>query len=90
LTEVFLIALAFIETFDFVLLRAAAFCAAALFAFGRLGLAAAVRFLVTAFDDERRASAREEERLKLLVTALMGLRFKELCGPSAPQVAVAE
>jgi hypothetical protein len=71
LTAVFLVALAFEATLDFTLLRAAGFCATALFAFGRLVFAVLARRLATAFDDARRATVREVERLRLLLTALI-------------------
>jgi hypothetical protein len=40
-------------------------------AFGRLGFAVEARLLATDLDDARLATARDVERLKLLVTALI-------------------
>ena len=71
LTATFLLGFLFRDTFAFALLRGAAFSATALFAFGRLVLAVVARLFVTDFADERRATARDVERLRLLVTALI-------------------
>ena len=71
LTATFLLDLVLTEGFAFGVLRATAFPATALFAFGRLAFAGVTRFLVTDFDDARRATARDVERLRLFVTALI-------------------
>jgi hypothetical protein len=77
LTAVFLLALLLKETFALLVLRAAAFCATALFAFGRATLGVDVRRLAADFGEDRWADARDVERLKPLVTALISmLRLK--------------
>ena len=50
---------------------AVAFLATALLAFGRTDLGAAARLFAAGFGEERRATVRDAERLKLLVTALI-------------------
>jgi len=71
--------------------RAVAVLASALFAFGRAVFAAAVRLLAADLLVGRRATAREVERRKPLVTALISkVMVKGQCGPDAPEVAVAE
>jgi len=63
----------------------------ALFAFGRAVFAAVTRLLAVDLGVGRRAIAREVERLKPLVTALISkVMVKGQCGPDAPEVAVAE
>ena len=59
------------ETLAFGALRPAAFWPTALFAFGRLIFALLARPFTADFDDERRAAARDVERLRPLVTALI-------------------
>lgn len=77
LTATFLVTLLFsaslvlTETLAFVTLRVAAFFATARFAFARTVFGAAVRRFAVDFGEARRAIARDEERLKLLVTALI-------------------
>ena len=59
------------ETFGLLGFRAVAFLATALLAFGRTDLGAAARLFAAGFGEERRATVRDAERLKLLVTALI-------------------
>jgi hypothetical protein len=102
LTAVFLLVLVFAEIFAFAALRDTVFCTTALFAFGRVVLAAVVgRFFAVDFGearcvaedlgDERRTVAREVERLRPLVTALIWLKVERAyAASSAPEVAAAE
>lgn len=71
LTATFFVCLPFVVTFDFVDFRDAVFFAMARVAFGR-DFEAVTRLLAVALGAERRATAREPERLKLLVAALIG------------------
>ena len=78
LTAAFLVDLLFKETlafgkeaFGFLVFRAVAFFATALLAFGRAVFGGGTRRFAAAFGEERRATARDVERLKLLVTALI-------------------
>jgi hypothetical protein len=81
LITVFLLALLFKETFALLVLRAGAFCAIALLAFGRAVLGVAARRLAADLGADRRAGARDVERLRPLVTALMSkLRLKGQMG----------
>jgi hypothetical protein len=74
---VFLLDLLFAATFTLLVLRAAAFCATALFAFGRAVFGFAAGRLDADLGEDRRAAARDVERRKLLVTALISkLRLK--------------
>jgi hypothetical protein len=70
-TLLFSATLVFKETFAFAILRVVVFFATARFAFGRALFGAAVRRFAVDFGEARRAIARDEERLKLLVTALI-------------------
>lgn len=63
--------LVFKETLAFVTLRVVVFFATARFAFGRAGFETAVRRFAVDFGEARRVIARDEERLKLLVAALI-------------------
>ena len=79
LTDAFLVLLLFTGTFAFAVFRVAAFCTTARFAFGRLLFGLAARAFAPDFaadlgadlGDERRATARDVERLRPLVTALI-------------------
>ena len=71
LTAVFLVGLLFNETFALPVLRAAAFCGTALFALGREAFGAVARRLAADFGEDREVAARDGERLKPLVTALI-------------------
>ena len=83
LTAVFFVTLflgatrAFEATLTFCGFRAAIFFATALLAFGRTVLGAGVRLFAAAFGEERRATAREVERLKLFVAALISKVMNE-------------
>jgi hypothetical protein len=91
LTMDLVLALLFKETFALLLFRAAAFCATALFAFGRAAFGAAVPRLAADLGEVRWAATRDGERLNPLVTALISkLGLKGKCGHSALEVAVAE
>ena len=68
---------AFEAAFTFSGFRAATFFATALLAFGRTVLGAGVRLFAAAFGEERRATAREVERLKLFVAALISKVLNE-------------
>lgn len=57
--------------FAFTAFRATVFLATALFAFGRAALALVTRFFAAVFGEERRAAARDVERLKLFGAALI-------------------
>ena len=61
----------FEATLTFCVFRAATLFATALLAFGRAVLGAGVRLFAADFGEERRATAREVERLRLFVTALI-------------------
>ena len=79
LAAVFLLALLFKETFALAVLRAGAFCAIALFAFGRAVFGGATRRLAADLGEDLWVVARDVERLKPLVTALISkLRLKGL------------
>jgi len=71
LTAAFFVTLLFAETFALLVLRDAAFCATARFAFGRAVFRLEDRRLTTDLGDDRRAAARDVERLRPLVTALI-------------------
>ncbi len=71
LTAAFFVTFFLTETLAFAVLRPADFWTTALFAFGRLIFAFVGRAFTADFDDERRATARDVERLRPLVTALM-------------------
>jgi hypothetical protein len=71
LTATFLVDLLREGSFDFTLLRDDAFCATALLAFGRDFAAVVDRLFAADLGDERRATARDVERLRPLVTALI-------------------
>ena len=73
LTAAFFVTLLFGETLAFEVLRVEAFCATARFAFGRAALGFAARVLAADFADDRRATARDVERLRPLVTALISV-----------------
>ena len=91
LTATFFVDLGLTDVFTFDVFRAGALLATALFAFGRAVLAVATRLLAVDLGVGRRATAREVERLKPLVTALISkVMVKGQCGPDAPEVAVAE
>ena len=91
LTASFFVDLGLAEVFPFDVFRAGAPLATALFAFGRAVFAAAARLLAVDLGVGRRATAREVERLKPLVTALISkVMVKGQCGPDTPEVAVAE
>jgi len=91
LTATFFVDLGLAEVFTFDVFRAGALLATALFAFGRADFAAAARLLAADLGVGRRATAREVERLKPLVTALISkVMVKGQCGPDTPEVAVAE
>jgi hypothetical protein len=91
LTATFFVDLGLTEVFTFDVFRAEALLATALFAFGRAVFAAAARLLAADLGVGRRATVREVERLKPLVTALISkVMVKGQCGPDAPEVAVAE
>ncbi len=73
----FFVGLLFKATFALVVLRAPAFCAIALFALGRAILAVTVRRFAADLGDDLPVAARDVERLKPLVTALISkLRLK--------------
>ena len=61
----------FETTLAFRVFRAATFFATALLALGRAVLGAGVRPFAADFGEERRATVREVERLRLFVTALI-------------------
>jgi len=91
LTATFFVDLGLTEVFTFAVFRGGALLATARFAFGRAVFAAAARLLAADLGVGRRATAREVERLKPLVTALISkVMVKGQCGPDAPEVAVAE
>ena len=91
LTAIFFVDFDLTEVFAFEIFRAGALLATALFAFGRAVFAAAARLLAVDLGVGRRATVREVERLKPLVTALISkVMVKGQCGPDAPEVAVAE
>jgi hypothetical protein len=71
LTAIFLVALLREGSFVYTVLRDEAFCATALLAFGREFTAVVDLLLAADFGDERRATARDVERLRPLVTALI-------------------
>ena len=71
LAIIFLEGLLFKETLALAVLRDVAFSATALFAFGRLAFALSVRLLAADLGEDRWAAARDVERLRPLVTALM-------------------
>jgi hypothetical protein len=71
LAAAFFVGLPLEEGFAFAVLRETAFWATALLALGRGVLGLAVRFFAAVFGDERRAAARDAERLKVFVTALI-------------------
>jgi len=70
-TLFFGIARAFDATLTFCVFRAATFFTTALPALGRAVFDAGVRPFAADFGEDRRATVREVERLKLLVTALI-------------------
>lgn len=87
----FLAGLVFNLTFVLIVLRAAAFCGTARLAFGRAVLSAVARRLAAGLGEARLATARDVERLKPLVTALISkLWLQGKCGQSTREVAVAE
>jgi hypothetical protein len=91
LTAGFFVDLDLTEVLTFDVFRAGALLATALFAFGRTVFAAATRLLAVDLGVGRRATVREVERLKPLVTALISkVMVKGQCGPDVPEVAVAE
>jgi hypothetical protein len=91
LTATFFVDLGLTEVFALEDFRAGALLATALFALGRAVFAAAARLLAADLGVGRRATVREVERLKPLVTALISkVMVKGQCGPDAPEVAVAE
>ena len=91
LTATFFVDLGLTAVFAFDVFRAGALLATALFAFGRTVFAAATRLFAVDLGVGRRATVREVERLKPLVTALISkVMVKGQCGPDAPEVAVAE
>lgn len=91
LTASFFVDLRLTEVFALDVFRAGALLATALLAFGRAVFAAATRLLAVDLGVGRRATVREVERLKPLVTALISkVMVKGQCGPDAPEVAVAE
>jgi branched-subunit amino acid ABC-type transport system permease component len=71
LTALFLLGLAFAASLAFAVLRVIDFFATALFAFGRFVFRVVARRLTTGLRAERCAAAREVERLRPLVTALI-------------------
>jgi predicted membrane protein len=71
LTATFFVDLGLTDVFTFEVFRAGALLATALFAFGRAVFAAAARLLAVDLGVGRRATVREVERLKPLVTALI-------------------
>jgi hypothetical protein len=91
LTAAFLVVFVREETFTFPILRDTIFRATALFAFGRDVWGVVVRRFATDFGDDRRAAARDVERLRPLVTALILLKVERAyVASSTPEVAVAE
>ena len=70
-------ALFFVATRAFATFRAAVFLGTALFAFGRVGFALA-RLFAADFVEDRRADARDVERLRPFETALMRLQIEGL------------
>jgi hypothetical protein len=74
LTAVFFVTLLFAETFALLVLRDAAFCATARLAFGRAVFRFVDRRLATDLGEDRRAVARDVERLRPLVTALISAK----------------
>ena len=91
LTTTFFVDLGLTDVFAFEVFRAGALLATALFALGRTVFAAATRLLAVDLGVGRRATVREVERLKPLVTALISkVMVKGQCGPDSPEVAVAE
>ena len=68
---------AFETTLTFSGFRAATFFATALLALGRAVLAAGVRLFAADFGEERRATVREVERLRLFVAALISKGYDE-------------
>ena len=87
-----LVALPFKESLAFEVFRATDLCATARLAFGRAGLETVARLLAADFGAELRVTPRDDERLKPLVTALISkvIRERANCGPSTPEVTVAE
>ncbi len=72
LTAIFLVALLFEETFALAIFRVAVLCATALFAFGRAVFGGVARLFAADLGADRRwVAARDAERLRLLVTALI-------------------
>ena len=71
LVMIFFVALFFTAAFAFAGFRATVFCATALFALGRLVFAFSVRLFAEDLGEERCAAARDVERLRPFVTALM-------------------
>ena len=65
------------RTLTFCGFRAATFFATALLALGRAVLAAGVRLFAADFGEERRATVREVERLRLFVAALISKGYVE-------------
>jgi hypothetical protein len=63
----------FAETFALTVLRAAVFCATARFALGRAVFTFVARRLTADLGEDRRAVARDVERLRPLVTALISV-----------------
>jgi len=77
LTAIFFRDLLLTETFALEGLRAPTFFATALLALGRAVLAPVVRLFAADLGEERRAAAREVERLKLLVAGLISKVLNE-------------
>ena len=71
LTAIFFVDLGFVAVFTLDVFRAGVLLATALFAFGRADFGVAARLLAADLGAGRRAMAREVERLKPLVTALI-------------------
>ena len=87
LTATFFVDFGLTEVFAFEVFRAGALLATALFALGRAVFAAATRLLAVDLGVGRRATVREVERLKPLVTALISkVMVKGQCGPDAPEI----
>ena len=86
------VALRFKESFAFGGFRAIDLRATARLAFGRVGFGAVARLLAADFGEELRVTARDVERLKPLVTALISKVMCEraIADLSAREVAVAE
>lgn len=91
LTATFFVDFAFTATFRFWVFCAVARLATALFAFGRAVFDAVTRFFAADLGVERRVIARDVERLRPLVTALISKGVDERqYGPAVPEVAAAE